>query len=536
MHGVSSLLLVGLAIAGPAIGSQAQEVLGLVRSESGRAVAGATVRFLPDPASDLAYAGWLDSPPEPTTSSTDANGRFRFGTMQGGGCLFIEHPDGLGAVIPRVWPGNAVPVVARELGSVWLDDATAVDADGGSNRGSDAPASMSIRLLRGLEPSVWLGVRVANEVRLPAGSYLVLIEVDRAIVERRVEVHAGRRTIIAPPSPDARIRRIPDGAEARLKRWPELRLGDAHRELPSLAGPDVLRWTYRAAETRRIFAETWVSNDAPVMPPAAPDGRWTQLRIEDREGTAIADATVMTVEDRPGGPVVVAVADGDGAAWWSPVTPLERTFVVVRANGFASAAVPSVSCPPVIQLAVATRFALRIEGPHGEPVGDAEVHVRIGASGLLDHTIHADGRGVVTLSHEPATPIAIDVRSNEYLPLTTELVPVNGALTTVQLESGATIHGFARISDAEVGSQVEIELRDPSGQLGVAPRTVVAGDDGSFEFRGLPDGTYTLFAQTRRGGRTWSAKLRGVQPSPDELRIDLRDEDPAPPGAGTRKN
>ena len=50
------------------------------------------------------------------------------------------------------------------------------------------------------------------------------------------------------------------------------------------------------------------------------------------------------------------------------------------------------------------------------------------------------------------------------------------------------VHGVAWLDSDRRAPAIEVELRDTTATLGLAPRVTVTEEDGSFSFRGLPDG------------------------------------------------
>lgn len=520
---LTALITVWLAAQAPCGQQGPGEILGLVRTESGRGVGGAHVRFVPDPDGGFAWNQPPETLPEAVVGESGADGRFRFPTPAAAtGCLVVEHDSGVGAVVPAVATGMPAPVVVRALGSVTVRGASTFAAD--------------IRLVRPGARSAWLGTSSGAELRLPAGRYLLLVRVDGARAERTVTVHAGTRTEIEPPAGAGPAVALPEAVRVELGRWPALEARDAESHLPVLEGPDVLRAVLRPRPGVLVCALGWVQPDAVVRVPVA-DGEFGAVALQDADGAPIPAGAVFTVVEEPGGPRVLArsTARGGEVPVWRPAPDPSgnrlRVVLIAVAPGRRPAIAPAEESPGVLRLEAARPVAIRLQGPAGEMVAGATVRVRSAEDPLLDRVLRSDARGIVRIPDAPGDAVDVEIHPREHLPATARVpLGAEAGMPVVALEAGLVVHGMVRTApDGAAAPGVEVQLRDTTGELGVDTRIAVTDGDGAFRFPGLPDGIYTVFAQRVVDGVTWSGIARGVQPGRDEWLVELRNEDPVPP-------
>ena len=104
----------------------------------------------------------------------------------------------------------------------------------------------------------------------------------------------------------------------------------------------------------------------------------------------------------------------------------------------------------------------------------------------------------------------------------------------VTIAQGSELRGVVTWADGKPAGGIVVTVRDASGLLRPAQRTVLSDDAGRFAFGGLRhDRVVVLFATTQRDGHTWSAKLDRVFGGGEGVELTLRDEDPVwiPPKA-----
>lgn len=513
------LLLVGLLA--PVRAQETGEVLGLVRTESGRPVAGARVRFVPDRSRGFAWRLPPDAPAPAVIGRSRSDGRFRFDAPTGSGTLVVEHESGLGAVVHHVATGAAVPVVVRALGSV--------------RRADGRPFAAQVRLLLD-DGSVWLDPLQGTELRLPAGRWLLLVDTGGSRQEVSAAVRPGTEVEIAPTSTAGHLVAAPDAARIELGRWPGLEARDAAGRLPALGGPDVLAAVAEPEPGLEVHAQGWVEPRGVVRLPVV-EGEVRRFSIVGPAGEPVAHAEVLTLLAGPGPARIVAHARVTGGAGrvWAPADLAAdesvRPVVVVLAPGLRPGLVELDELPDTMRLAAAHPMRFRLEGASGQMVAGASVVCRSPQDPLLDRRVVSDDRGVVHVPDAAGESLTVVVHSAEHLPREVVLPTAETGVPLVTLVPGREVKGVVRMVPDRLGDTIEVQLRDTAGTFGVPPRTVVADADGAFRFGGLPDGIYTLFAQTTVDGVTWSGILRGVQPGRDEWTLQLRSEDPAPPGA-----
>ncbi len=515
------------AVLGTALAAQAppDEVLGLVRTDSGRQVAGAHVAFVPDRTGGLAWAAPVRTEPAAVTGTADDHGRFRFPSGSTGGCLLVETDDGLGAALPAASPGRATPVTVRALAEVGFDDGVRFTAH--------------LRLLRGAAPSATVPARSGTKIRLPAGEWLVLaVRGDGRAVERRVSLRPGTRA--SWPAPDhAGPSVVPaaDAARCRIVRWPEVALADP---LPVLSGPALLRAAVDGPAGARAFEAVWVPLDATTVTLPETHPTWRTIRVCGPDGAPPpADTTVATIAATAGGPSLQGFArpddHGDVPLRVDRPELASALLAIARAPGHAPAAVrvDALDADAVLCLTPAAPLTFRLVGVDGEPVAGAPVHVPSPAGPLLDRVLVSDADGLVVVPEAGPGPLQVEVRDPDHLPLDATVTRKPPATPVLQLSAGRHLGGRVLWPDERPASGVTVELRDSTGALGVETRVTTSARDGSYAFDGLPEGIYVVFASTARGGRTWSGRARAY-PGADEWHLILHNEDPTLPGARGR--
>ncbi|MGA0869780.1 MAG: hypothetical protein ACO3UM_12700, partial [Planctomycetota bacterium] len=154
-----------LATAAPAQEPPAGELMGIVRTGSGRPVDRAALHFSGDLGEPgLGFTGRAPGVSPHADGSTGRGGRFRFDVPVRSGSLWVTTADGLGAVIPRAHVGTPLVVTVEPLGSVQLED--------------DSRFRCLVQVVRpGGTPSRFQDVPSTPDtsVRLPAGKLLLLL-------------------------------------------------------------------------------------------------------------------------------------------------------------------------------------------------------------------------------------------------------------------------------------------------------------------------------------------------------------------------
>lgn len=104
----------------------------------------------------------------------------------------------------------------------------------------------------------------------------------------------------------------------------------------------------------------------------------------------------------------------------------------------------------------------------------------------------------------------------------TVALPQEGELT-VKLQSALRIAGFVRSSDGSPVAGVQISYQIEGNQTYSVAQTIITGEDGAFEIRDLPAGSYTLTAQPPWNGalNIKHAMVRGVAAGTTDVEISV---------------
>jgi hypothetical protein len=499
--------------------------LGRVVSESGRALAGATVTAIP-----ITGKSWIVGPDDqplaaPVRADTGTDGRFRLELEWSRAALMVTTAAGLGAIEAPV--DAQVPTIVR------ASPMAAV------RRADGEPLDTRIRFVLDGGPTVPLGRRSGQELLLPPGRWMFLIE-DR---DRRVELAAtlasgARHELLLPHGSGLAM----SGAGLRrvwLDRWPELRdpLLDGHLPLLAAEGSAWLEWRREGAA---VFAEFLA--DARSTVPTQPEGVDRGIVVATKDGGPI-DQVRLSVVHRVGREWRLVsrshtTADGH-ASLWIPRAHDRDLVVVAEHVDFAATwldlSADDSANPDALRITLdpAGLAILEFADPAGQPLGDVTVRVidpRIPA-GL--RTERANARGRVTLDRLP-TGARVEVESRSHLPiydLDLAIRPGEESRRTIVLANGSELRGEVRDAVGAPLREVIVELRDPSGIHLRSTRRAATDEQGRFVFRGIPDASFVLFAAISSGGRTHSARIPQAQPGETDWLLVLADEDPEAPRA-----
>ncbi|MFO1051863.1 MAG: carboxypeptidase-like regulatory domain-containing protein [Planctomycetota bacterium] len=494
-------------------------VLGRVSSESGRAVPGARISFVPDSADGLDWLGALGSSATPTEGISDERGAFRFAVRGPSGAILAERADRLGIVIARASSKAPLRIVLEPMAEVRRIDGHDIDA-------------FVVALPRNERP-VPLGRRNGPSLRLPAGRYLLMFQGERR-AEMRVDLRSGTHEELDIPSRPEIPTDLDAGIEAIAERWRQA--GDLVRRgsVPDFGGP--VAWTLRRqdAEGTRV-TRTWTRRPSTTdLDTRAP---WHATKIVDDLGHAIVGARVIGIRIASGGaqPSCESQSDAEGIAHFlatPAATEGTRDVVVVVAQGKVFAVEMANDLLGELQQIVlhdAVVRRIRIVDEDAIGIDGARVRIPSTLSPWLDRTFRSDASGFVDLPATAAGPLALKVDSDHHVPCGVTLAAHADRIEAITLKRGLVLRGRVQLTDGKPGADVDVQIREPSGRSDFAPRFAVSAADGSFVFEGLPDSTFTLFAQASPGGVTWSGQRVGTQPNGDEWTIVLRCEDPEPP-------
>ncbi len=526
----------------PAQESGESHALGFCRSASGRALAAAEIWWLPREPTGI---GWLDRrlpAAPPLRGTTDVRGRFRFEVPPTPALCVVLGPGGLGAVVPDAAPDAPLQIVAQPLGELIREDGR--------------PFVGRIRLAADRPAPPLLPDQDGTKLALPAGDYLgwfgspaveLAFHIDSATRTRWTvtEPTAPRRPTLPPPP--ASHSWIATGSV----RWP-LTLpcdpGTGVMPEPALpAAPDQLEAWLRGPSGDRLWTAAWPLRG--VDGPTAPGpGLWIACRVAATGSAAGTETWMFTTALTAAGDVVVLAVDrvaADGTAHALLRDPADSTWpaathLVLWSPGSAvsALALPSSiasSAPPLAVPAPGPAQSVRVRVLDAEGAPLAGAHVRLDPSrhpAVLHRDRDTDSSGLARLHGLlPDTASTLLVTHPRHLPRTLQLSAEAEAEVMVQLTAGLSVVGKVFGPDGHPAGGVGVELRETTAASVAGARRVSTGADGSFRFDGLPDGTFTLFTSRQVGATTWSGIRRGVQSGTgDEWRLDLRSEDPVPPG------
>ncbi len=512
-----------LATAAPAQEPPAGELMGIVRTGSGRPVERAALHFSGDVGEPgQGFTGRAPGVSPHADGSTGRGGRFRFDVPVRSGSLWVTTADGLGAVIPRAQVGTPLVVTVEPLGSVQLED--------------DSRFRCLVQVVRpGGTPSRFQDVPSTPDtsVRLPAGKLLLLLRSRDAWIEHAVQVEPGQRTTISSDPP--RTQPLPgDAGTWELDRWPGLPLPFDDGAPVFLAGPTAAVQRFGIGESVTVLAKTWWDTTHPPSG-TTPTGSLREVEVRSQGGGGLTTVTSTTWAASPGGLVKIAEGEsptpGRPAPYWVPNSP-GATRVVLRAPGHRPGSFPLDALPDVVELTPTAPCLLRVRVPGMRP---AEISVQESGDPYTRIEMSTDARGMATLPYTPTAEAEVTVLAPGCTPLRGTFRALGLPDAILVPEPGRVLRGRVVDADGQPVPYCEVEVRDPSGNRLPSPRQTVSAEDGTFGVEGLADGTYTIQAHDLRNGRTFSGQTRGAQPGRDTWEVVLRDEDPARPGSRAEK-
>jgi hypothetical protein len=326
---------------------------------------------------------------------------------------------------------------------------------------------------------------------------------------------------------------VPAGPSVRaaLASFPDVEFGpDAagRIELPRGASGETILWWAEARGARAALTWLEAARDGTPQRADPPAAEWRSVRVVAQQGEPVASGMVLSLGGEPGDWRVTAAAPigaggeasclaGDGlrllalAPGHAPTLSAENTTGTLRL------------CPSAPSLTVSVR------DPAGDPIGLALV--RFHGSGSVPRWAVSDRRGLAVFPWAAAGPGEVSLHSEQHLPCQVA-VELSQAAARAQLvaDPGALLDGEVRWPDGAPAAGVTVVVRDTTGVLSVLERVASTDARGCFRVAGLePTGLYAVFASAVRGARTYSAKAVHVQPQMVEVRLTLKDEDPAPP-------
>ena len=503
-----------VAALGPrAAAQEGPEVVGILRTQDLQPARNATIWFAPAPLARLEALGAWQARPAAVEGSADARGEFRLPCPDAPGLLVASTASGLAALAAPVHPGDPV-----RLELVPCADLRAPEGE---------PTTFWLSV-RGSDRTEWSTRARANVLRLAAVEQEVWTLLDGIAQWQRIRPLPGETLQLQAQEPRRRI--LGDGTHQVVAAdWPEVELLGTGGGTITLCGP--------AAEAP--LAQVWP--DGSIVPlGTAPEGTPPRVRphrveVVSAEGTPLRGATVWLTTQRADASHLVAArvqTDERGLATVPVQDQLVDTWLVVEAEGLAPRAqpLPASATRSQLHMSAPVPRTIRVLRPDGSPAPGVDLRMLdaslASASAVLLRT-DAKGMARAPLAYPEAVVAAVDPRyACEGLAIGPQVLQPELRLTT-----GVRLRGRAVVADDQPAAGAVVTLRDPGARLLPRERSTRADAQGWFEFPGLPEGRqFVVFAQQQRGGRTWSGKLVRALADEGTWTLELRDEDPAPPG------
>lgn len=497
-------------------GTATDRLVGLARGPGGEALAQAEVHFYPAAASDYPWLHHLLPVPAHTVAVSDLQGRFEITCNSVTGSVWIEHHDGLGGLHHGLGPGAAQVLTAHPLGEVRLASSRAFSAE--------------ILALPADAGSVYLGRRQGQALRLPAGSYLLLISSEGQRHEVPVQIRSAERSVIHLPDPT--IQRVAGWSaqqgELYLDGWPtSLAAAAGKMFLPQPSERSLLRW-HRALATATWIEEIWYQRGEIVELPSTPV-QTHRFKVTDEANLPLAGVRVCSVESTSARVMVRswALTDAAGEVDLASHRQHRETYVIALSPGYGPAVLvqDDGSQRMALRLSAGSHARVRILDPRGMPLAGTRVEIWQQPASLLHRVSYSDARGEVRFQDLTSAAANLRVDHQDYLPLEFTMTTRKGAagpFVSVQLESGLELSGRVVDNLQQPIAGAVVELR------GAAAFNRIQATDatGHFLFRGLPEAQFTVFVQTTVAGITWSGRALGLSPGQAGLQIVVASEDP----------
>lgn len=518
-------------LAAAAAAAQAQDAfVVLLRDPAGRPVVGATATVSIRPAGEIAalrdqvHAGapFAAAVPLPTIAiaASDARGELRFPAGDGVSASgWVATADGLGALLVDLHPGRARRVAMAPMAAVTTATGTellrvharATTADGRAVTFAPPPGAV---------------------VALPAGDHELWVHGADGWLWCRKALASGERFVVAFGGRALRMQTaFPDALHPAGR--PDVALcapetGEALLRGDAIAAP-MVAFDGRAFHGPSILPASTASVVS-WPAPAAPGAQ----EVAVLAAPPISPAALFSLRQRGNGSwevlgASVGRADHQHTAFaLPPQPPSGDVWLLLVAAGHAPQALPWQPDGRVGPFTTArgTPLVVRVRDQRGDPLDDVVVDYM--PTGMPPALVagRSDGRGIARLGRALA-PGTLRVSDPRFANDEVELAAIPGEGITIAVLPGAALRGTAMWSDGSPARSVLVTLRDAAGRLRPAQRTVVSGEDGGFEFAGLPlRRPFLLFATAQRDGRTWSGKLARLQAGGEPVALVLRDEDP----------
>lgn len=514
------------SVGGTGLAQQPAPLVLHLRDPSGNPVKDATGSLTCEPPQELVALRGLDAThhvaldaPTTISSTSDENGMLRFPAAAGrAGKGVVTTAQGLGAIIGRLRPGQAQRVTMAPMAEV----TTAT--------GSEAFTLWARTTLADGEV-VTLPPVSGNHVRLPAGDHEIWARSQDGWIWQRLHLESSRRAVLQFAGPAQRLESRA-GAWIHPRGWPGLPLV-APGEGATLLGTELA-----APLTAGVPAEGLVvadralpmppSREPIVWPPARPGAATDSFGLAASVPAAAAELFALRRSGSANFHVEGAARLDGERRFLLPASDDGDIWLLLVVPGHAPFATPRSLVRPGAQMAPPRGLPLVVHAKDegGDPAVDLVVdYVPLGGEAATVRA-RSDARGKADLGLVgiPGRVLLSDPRfANQDFDV--DQVPSAGL--TIVVQKGERITGIVRLADGTPAGDTLVTLRDPSGKLRPAERSMLCGADGTFAFGGLTATSgFVLFASARRSGRTWSGQRTRLTAGGEAVVVELRDEDP----------
>lgn len=449
------------------------------------------------------------------TATSDARGLLKFrgeGWQPGAASGFVRTPQGLGAVLPRLF--------ARRLQQVTLEPMAEL-----STPTSSEPMTVFARARLADGHRVALPPQSGTRVRLPEGDYELWAHSADGWTWQRIALRSGDRATLRFDGPAQRLEVAPT-TYLHPRGWTTMPLRRAGDPTEVLLRGSALRAELVTWSDDRFTPATRLPQPATVAPLRWPPPA-AQPMLALRGATPRATYFGLTRSANGTFRIVArAVADADGVAQL-PRDPGGDSWLLAT-GAFAPAATPWSDPRPQDALRAVPGVELQVRARNGQRLPVTDLRCRYVPAGMDAAAVIARTDATGEARFGPCrAPGELSIEDPRYLNqrIAVEHVPLTGL--SIEVDHGAGCRGRASFGDGADLGTIVLTLRDPRGVLRPAERTQAVAPGEPFAFEGLPaQQEYLLLASAFRAGKTWAARAF-VRSGAADVELVLADEDPS---------